>query len=78
MKIKTLKEQYIEFVANKLVISKEDLSDIEMKIIDIGYDLMKEKMEDIKILSDENKRISIELANLKSYHDDSENDYTDE
>jgi hypothetical protein len=37
---------------------------------------MKEKLEDIKILNDEIKRLSIENANLKAYNDDK--DYGDE
>jgi hypothetical protein len=31
-------------------------------------------MEDIQILNDENRRISIELANMKSYFEDFDNE----
>jgi hypothetical protein len=37
---------------------------------------MEEKLEDIKILKDNIKRLSIENANLKAYNDDK--DYGDE
>lgn len=73
MKFKSLKDEYIDLVVNKLTIVKDDLTDNENEIINIGYDLLKEKLEDIKILNDENKRISLELANLRSSLDD--NDY---
>ena len=35
---------------------------------------LEEKLEDIKIIGDDFKRVSIELANLKSYQDDSNRD----
>jgi len=37
---------------------------------------MIEKLEDIKLLTEENYRLKIEIANLKSYQDD--NDYNEE
>jgi len=70
MEFKSLKEQYIEIFTNRLSISKDDLTDVENDIINIGYELMLEKLEDLKIVNDENRRISIELANLRSYIDD--------
>lgn len=78
MKIKSLKERYFEMMANKISVSVDDLTDNERKLIESGYESFKEKLEDIKILEDDNKRISIELANVKSYNDDSENTYDDE
>jgi hypothetical protein len=72
--IKTLKERYIEMMSNKISLNIEDLTDNEMSIIEYGYTLFSEKLEDIKILEDENRRISIELANIKSYRDDLFND----
>jgi len=74
MEFKTLKEQYLDLVIDRITVSKEDLTEVEEQIINIGYELLSEKLEDIKILTDENKRISIELANLKAYQDDE--DYT--
>lgn len=64
-------DKYINYVTSKLVISKEDLTEVEMSIINIGYELWSEKCEDIKLLQDQNHSISIENKNLKSYHDDS-------
>jgi hypothetical protein len=45
-----------------------------MSIIEYGYTIFSEKLEDNRILEDENRRISIELSNLKSYVDDLDND----
>jgi hypothetical protein len=82
MKFKSLKEQYIEMMANKISVSIEDLTENEKNIIEAGYQLFSEKMEDIKILNDENRRISIELANIKSFNEDlfrgKDNSYDDE
>lgn len=72
MKFKSLKEQYTEMMANKISVSLKDLTDNEKILIETGFNLFSEKLEDIKILNDENKRISIELANLKAYRDDSD------
>ena len=75
MEFKTLKEQYLDLVIDRITVSKEDLTEVEEQIINIGYELLSEKLEDIKILNDEIKRISLELANLKAYQDDE--DYGD-
>jgi hypothetical protein len=58
------------------MIPREELNEVEMEIIDAGFELMKEKLEDIKILNDDIKRLSIENANLRAYNDDK--DYGDE
>lgn len=76
MDFKTLKEQYYDLVLDKIIVSLEDLNDTEKTIIDTGYYLMIEKLEDIKLLTEENYRLKIEIANLKSYQDD--NDYNEE
>jgi hypothetical protein len=76
MDFKTLKEQYYDLVLDKIIVSLEDLNETEKTIIDTGYYLMIEKLEDIKLLTEENYRLKIELANLKSYQDD--NDYDEE
>jgi hypothetical protein len=74
MKFKSLKEKFTEMMANKISVSLEDLTDNEKLLIESAYEVFKEKLEDIKILEDENKRISVELANLKSYNDDLDRD----
>jgi hypothetical protein len=76
MEFKTLKEQYYDLVLDKIIVSLEDLNETEKTIIDTGYYLMIEKLEDIKLLTEENYRLKIEIANLKSYQDD--NDYNEE
>lgn len=76
MEFKTLKEQYYDLVVDKIIVSLEDLNETEKTIIDTGYYLMIEKLEDIKLLTEENTRLKVEIANLKSYQDD--NDYNEE
>ena len=73
-KIKSLRDRYIETMANKISVSLEDLTENEKRLIEEGYILFSERMEDIKILEDEVKRVSIELSNLKSYNEDLFND----
>ena len=73
---KSLKDQYYDLVTGRITVSKEDLTKTEIEIIELGFDLMEEKLEDIKILKDNIKRLSIENANLKAYNDDK--DYGDE
>jgi len=73
---KSLKDQYYDLVTGRITVSKEDLTKTEIEIIELGFDLMEEKLEDIKILKDNIKRLSIENANLKAYNDDK--DYGEE
>ena len=63
------KEEYIDGVLNYLLIKKEDLTDSEKEIINYSFSVLKERLEDIKLLNDEVNRLNIELANLKSYYD---------
>ena len=61
-------------MCDKLSLSKEDLTDNEKTLIDTGFTLFDEKMEEIQILNSELRRISIELANMKSYFEDFDNE----
>lgn len=61
-------------MCNVLSLSEYDLTDNERILIEHGFRLFNEKMEDIQILNDENRRISIELANMKSYLEDFDNE----
>jgi len=69
-----LKKEYFKMMCNKLSLSKEDLTDNELTLISSGFELFDEKMEEIKLLNDELRRISIELANIKSYISDFDDD----
>ena len=73
--MESLKDKYIKLLAGKITVSLDDLTDNELKLITESFELFSEKLDDIKILNDELKRISVELANLKAMSDDSENDY---
>jgi hypothetical protein len=67
---KSPKEKYTEGILNHLLIKMEDLTDTEKEIINYSFSVLKERLEDIKLLNDEVVRLNIEIANLKSYNDD--------
>jgi hypothetical protein len=67
---KTLKEKYIEIIANKLCISIDDLTSSEKQIIDITFDILEDRLQDMKALEDDNKRFMNENSNLKAFQDD--------
>lgn len=69
------KEEYIDGVLNYLLIKREDLTDSEKEIINYSFSVLKERLEDIRLLNDEVVRLNIELANLKSYNDDKDYNY---
>ena len=73
--MESLKDKYIKLLSSKITVSVDDLSDNELKLITESFELFDEKLDDIKILNDELKRVNIELINLKAMRDDSENDY---
>lgn len=73
-----LKDKYTKVIADLVTISIEDLTPVELSIINHSYTLFQDKLEEIKTLNDEVKRLSLELANLKAMNDDSSNDYSDE
>jgi hypothetical protein len=64
-----LRNQYIKTIADKLTICVEDLLDTELSIINYSFDIFNDRLAEIKSLSDENKRLSIELRNLKAAND---------
>ena len=76
-KFKSLKDRYKELILSRVLIDKEDLTDEESSIINFSYELFQEKLDEIKLLNNEIVRLSIELANLKSYNDNNDYDYED-
>ena len=76
-KFKSLKDRYKELILSRVLIDKEELTDEESSIINFSYELFQEKLDDIKLLNNEIVRLSIELANLKSYNDNNDYDYED-
>ena len=73
--MESIKDKYIKLLAGKITVSMDDLTENELSLITESFELFSEKLDDIKVLNDELKRISVELANLKAMSDDSENDY---
>ena len=70
--MKDLKTQYIELILEKVTLCKEDLTLVEIEILDEAFDLFEEKLEDIRLLREENKRIEIELKNLIAMKDNTD------
>ena len=70
-----IKEEYFKYLSNKILVKVDDLTENELKLISFGFELFNEKLDDIKLLNDEVKRLNIELSNLKAMRDDS--DYSD-
>ncbi len=65
-----MRPEYMKYVSEKIMISIEDLSDTEMEIINITFDLFKEKVDDIKMLNDDISKLQNAYLNLKSSLDD--------
>jgi hypothetical protein len=73
---RSLKTQYYDLVSDRIQVPKDELTENETRIIELGFELLEEKLEDIRILNADIKRLSIENANLRAYNDDK--DYGDE
>ena len=57
LQFKSLKEMYTEKICEDIGILADDLTEDEQKIIDFSFMLFQTKLEDIKILEDDNKHI---------------------
>ena len=68
--METLEERYTKEMAKSITVSVEDLTDNEKTLIKASFDLFEAKLEEIKTLQDEVKRLSINLANTKAMHED--------
>lgn len=66
----SLKDEYVKLMCNHISISKDDLTQTEQELIEKSWELFDEKLGDLKIQSDEIKRLTIELLNLKSMYND--------
>lgn len=65
-----LKKEYIKIVSQRILLKEEDFSHTEKEIVNLGFDMVKEKIDEIRELNDEIIRIKIEISNLKAYADD--------
>lgn len=68
--METLEQRYTKEMAKSITVSVEDLTDNEKTLIKASFDLFEAKLEEIKTLQDEVKRLSINLANTKAMHED--------
>jgi hypothetical protein len=64
------KKEYIRIISEKTLLKEEDFSHTEKEIANIGFGMVKEKIDEIRELNDEILRLKIEISNLKSYSDD--------
>lgn len=65
----SLKEEYTRLVADKLTISVDDFTADEKRIIDVGFKLLLEKIEELAELNRYVYRLETEIKNLKAMHD---------
>ena len=65
-----LKKEYIKIISEKISLKEDDFSHIEKEIVNLGFDMVKEKIGEIRDLNDEIIRLKIEILNLKAYNDD--------
>jgi len=72
---KTIKEKYTKLMAESITVLVEDLSNNEKKLIDESFLMFDSKLNDIKELEGQNKRLIIALANLRSMTDDNDYNY---
>lgn len=75
--MESLKDRYIKLMVGKITVSVDDLTDNELTLINESYELFSEKLDDIRLLNEQVRKLTIELANLKAMQDDSDNDYDD-
>lgn len=78
MEYLTLKQQFVKKMADHITISVEDLNATELAIMDKAFDIIQDSLEECKTQADEVKRLSLELANIKSMRDDTDYDQWDE
>jgi len=65
-----LRDEYIKIIADRVAISVDDLTEIELKIINASFDIFQDRLSDMGFLSDEIKRLNLEIANLRASLDD--------
>lgn len=66
----SLEDQYRKIMADHITVSIEDLTSNEMLIVNMGWSMFNDKLQDIKIANDEIKRLTIELANYKAMYNE--------
>ena len=67
----TQRELYTKTLADSILVSTDDLNSNEVTLINKAYEIFIDGQADIKALSDEVKRLSIEMANVKAMQDTS-------
>jgi len=67
-----MRKEYNSRVCERLTIIYDDLQPTELQIMDISFDIIEAKLEEIKLLRDELYQKNIEIRNLKAFNDDGE------
>ncbi len=65
-----LRKLYNKTICDKLCIIYEDLTEIELEIMNESFDIILSKIVEIKELNDLIYNKDIEIKNLKSFNDD--------
>ena len=65
-----LKKEYIKIISERVALKEADFSHTEKEIVNLGFDMVKEKIDEIRELNEEIIRLKIEISNLKAYADD--------
>lgn len=64
-----LKKEYTRIISEKISLKEADFSLTEKEIANIGFNMVKQKIDEIRDFNDEIIRLKIEISNLKSYYD---------
>lgn len=66
----SLKELYYKSICDKISVCFEDLTPLELSILEHSYNIIKDNLNEIKELNDIIYHQTIEIKNLKSFNDD--------
>ena len=64
-----MRKEYNTRICERLSIIYDDLTPTELQIMELSFDIIESKLDDIKLLREELYMKNIEIRNLKSYND---------
>jgi hypothetical protein len=74
MEFESLRDQYMSLMAKHMGLSDaRNMSEYQINLAAYGFELFEDKLNDIKTLEDEVRRLNIELLNERAMNDDMEN-----
>ncbi len=69
-----MRPEYIKYISDKIQIPIEELTYTEMEIINVTFDLYREKMDDIRMLNHDIKKLQKAYIDLKRSTNDLNDD----